>query len=228
MDAMGPDDGDRLRAIFRETGEARALRRGERLHVAGGRPTHVHLVARGWIGRCRSTGNGEVSFTGIHMAGDLVAADGMLLERVDDDVVALTDGAVLRMATERLRAAVARDADAAMDLMRLLSLDAGFLREALFAVGRLSSSERLSVFVLQTFRRQVAAGLIAADARAFELPLTQAQLAGVTGMTSVHLNRVLRSLREGGCLELRNGVLRIDDLAALEREAGSGLAVGGG
>ena len=197
MDGIGAGDGDALRALFRKAGEARPVRRGERLHVAGEPLAHVHLVARGWIGRCRSTANGDAAFTGVHIAGDVVAADGLLNERVDDDLLALTDGSVLR-------------------------LDAGFLREALFAVGRLSSTERLSVFVLQTFRRQVAAGLIAADARAFELPMTQAQLAAVTGMTSVHLNRVLRSLRERGCLELRDGVLRIDDLPALERQAGAG------
>lgn len=211
---------DPLRAIFAEWGVSRALRRGERLHAAGEPLEHVYLLQQGWIGRTRSAASGEAAFTAVHIAGDVVAADGMYAERTDDDLHALTRGAALRLPAARLRAAVGRDDGAAAVLMRLLAAEAGFLREALFAVGRLSSTERLSVFVLQTFRRQVEAGLLAPDARAFDLPFTQGQLAGVTGMTPVHLNRVLRALREGGCLELVGGVARIGDMVALERAAG--------
>ncbi len=223
MDADGSDRRDPLRALFAQ-GEARAVTRGERLHAAGEPLAHVHLLAEGWIGRSRSTEAGEAAFTGVHIAGDVVGADGLINATVDDDLFGLSDGTVRRLPAGAVREAAARDPGVAAALLELLAADTGFLREALFAVGRLSSGERLATFFLQTFRRLVAAGLIAPDARRFPLPMTQTQLAAVTGVTAVHLNRVLQMLRGVGCVEMQNGHVRIDDLAALERETRVGPA----
>ncbi len=223
MDETGSGWNDRLRALFAE-GPPRLIRRGEVLHTAGERLEHVHLIARGWIARLRHTEDGGSAFTGVYLAGDLVGADGIADGRLDDDLLALTDGSVHRIATAALREALARDAGAALALIGLLSADSGFLREALLAVGRRSSAERLCTFILQTYHRQVAAGLITPGTRRFALPLTQTQLAAVTGVTSVHLNRVLQLLRGAGCLDLRGGFVRVDDFAMLEREARSASA----
>ena len=224
MDGNGSGGMDRLRGIFEAAGERRPIRRGERLHAAGEASAHVYLIARGWIGRTRATTAGDTAFTGLHIRGDVVGADGAYTERLDDDLHALTDGLVIRMPTGALRDAVARDAEAGAAMMSLLATDSFFLREALFAVGRLSSSERLCVFLLQTYRRQIAAGIIPPGARGFALPLTQPQLAAVTGVTAVHLNRVLQMLRGLGCVDMRGGVVRIQDLDALERETRAGPA----
>ena len=86
-------------------------------------------------------------------------------------------------------------------------------------MGRQSSAERLGTFLRQTRRRLIAAGLLGEDETRFELPLTQAQLASVTGMTGVHVNRVLRQLRKAGLVDVRGGTVRIEDPIALERQA---------
>lgn len=210
---------DPLRAIFRECGEQRRVRRGDRLHAAGRPPQYIYLLEAGWIGRSRVNAAGEAAFTAVHIAGDLVGADAIGGGALADDLFALTNASVLRVATDILRARVSRDPDAAIILVDLLAADAGYLREALLALGRQSSPERLSTFILQTYHRLVAAGLLPSGATRFELPLTQAQMAAVTGMTGVHVNRVLRMLREARYLDVRGGVVRIDDMAALEREA---------
>ncbi len=93
------------------------------------------------------------------------------------------------------------------------------MREAVFAIGNRPSAQRLSEFVLQTYHRQVSAGLIEQGVRSFALPLNQAQLAAVIGVTSVHLNRTLRVLRSAGHLKLRKGLVEILDLHGLELEA---------
>lgn len=211
-----------MRALFAD-GDTRLIGRGERLHLAGEPLTHLHLLTRGWVGRTRSTAAGDAAFTGIHIPGDILAADGLVNAAVDDDLFALNDAAVRRLPVAAVREAVARDLGAAGSLLGLLAAETAFLREALFAVGRLSSSERLATFVLQTFRRLTAAGLVRPTERRFALPMTQSQLAGVTGVTAVHLNRVVQTLRREGCLELGGGFVRIDDMGALERRAGSGL-----
>ena len=58
-----------------------------------------------------------------------------------------------------------------------------------------------------------------ADERGYDLALTQTDLAECLGLTSVHVNRVLKELREGGLVEFRGGRVTIMDLPALERAA---------
>ena len=53
----------------------------------------------------------------------------------------------------------------------------------------------------------------------FDFPLTQEQLADSTGLTAVHTNRTLQSLRRDGLIQLSNGVLRVLDWEKL-REVG--------
>jgi hypothetical protein len=50
-----------------------------------------------------------------------------------------------------------------------------------------------------------------AAGQAFKIPLTQRHIADATGLTSIHVNRVLRRLREGGVVEFQNGVLAVLD-----------------
>ncbi|WP_375427918.1 Crp/Fnr family transcriptional regulator [uncultured Sphingomonas sp.] len=221
-DGNGLERHDPLRQLFLDGGEARTVLRGERLHLAGEPSAYVHLLVKGWVGRSRSTEAGDAAFTAVHIGGDIVGADGLVNERVDDDLFTLSGGVIRKLPADVVRDAVARDPAVAASLLRLLAAETGFLREALFAVGRLSSGERLATFLLQTFHRLVRAGLLSPDARRFPLPLTQTQLAAVTGVTAVHLNRVLHMLRNVGCVEVGGGFVRIDDMAALKRETHAG------
>jgi DNA-binding transcriptional regulator LsrR (DeoR family) len=51
------------------------------------------------------------------------------------------------------------------------------------------------------------------------MPLTQMQLADHLGITSVHVNRVLRVFREAGVISVRDGEVTIDNLDELARRA---------
>jgi CRP-like cAMP-binding protein len=54
----------------------------------------------------------------------------------------------------------------------------------------------------------------------FKCPLSQFVLADALGLTAIHVNRVLRQLREQDLLTLRKGSVRIHDLGRLRRLAG--------
>src|SRR3546814_12598914 len=51
------------------------------------------------------------------------------------------------------------------------------------------------------------------------MPLTQLDLADITGLTPVHVNRTLQEMRNLGLIELRSKWLRIPDLARLRQIA---------
>jgi CRP-like cAMP-binding protein len=51
------------------------------------------------------------------------------------------------------------------------------------------------------------------------MPLTQMEIADMTGLTPVHVNRTLQTMRQRGLVELQSKWLRIPDLAALRDAA---------
>jgi CRP-like cAMP-binding protein len=96
-------------------------------------------------------------------------------------------------------------------------VDEATLREWLLNVGRRSSIERLAHLFCELHLRLRAVGR--ADEDRFDLPVTQQDLADTTGMTSVHVNRLLRELRQKGLIELRHKHLTILDLPRLRELA---------
>lgn len=53
------------------------------------------------------------------------------------------------------------------------------------------------------------------DRSGYECPLTQYHMADALGLSAVHVNRVLRHLREEGLVTFQNGRVKIDDLDGL-------------
>ena len=51
------------------------------------------------------------------------------------------------------------------------------------------------------------------------MPLTQMEIADMTGLTPVHVNRTLQAMRARGLVELQSRWLRIPDLSALRHAA---------
>lgn len=208
-----------LAALFAARDDRRTVKNRERLHRPGDPLSHVYMVERGWVGRFRSGRDGGEAFTGIHMTGDVIGLDAIRDGVLRDEVCALSHGSLLRLPLADVRATLESGGPVALEVAQLLAIDGDFLREALFAVGTQSSRERLEIFLSQTWRRLLAARLVKPDATRFDLPLTQAQLGAVTGITPVHVNRVLRMLRDDGPFSVRGGTVYITDPARLRQDA---------
>ena len=57
------------------------------------------------------------------------------------------------------------------------------------------------------------------DGMSYTLNLTQTDLAECVGLTSIHVNRTLKELRENGLVQFRGGRVTIDNWAGLARIA---------
>ena len=162
-----------LHAFIVRHGSRREFDRHARPHRAGEKLGYVYLLEGGWLARIRTARDGIAAFTALYIPGDVVGVDALSGYPVADDLVALTSIRVVQVPLPALQAGAAADASLALDLAGLLAKETVFLREALFAVGRQPSEARLCTFFVQTFQRQVAAGLADPAATSFDLPLTQ-------------------------------------------------------
>jgi CRP-like cAMP-binding protein len=87
------------------------------------------------------------------------------------------------------------------------------LREWLMSVGRRTAEERLAHLFCELLTRFNAVGL--ADDDSFRFPLTQFDLGDTMGLSYVHVNRTLQSLRQQQFITLRSKVLTVLDFARL-------------
>jgi CRP-like cAMP-binding protein len=56
--------------------------------------------------------------------------------------------------------------------------------------------------------------------RGYECPLTQQELADVLGLTTIHVNRTLSSLRTNGLATFKNGFVELHDRKQLVKLSG--------
>lgn len=172
-------------------------------------------LARGCMCRTIDNNQGDRQLVSVQVPGDFVDLHGYPLKSLDHDVSTLTDVEVAVFRHADLDALVAEAPALARKLWFSTLLDAAIHREWIFKLGRLPSHGRVAHFLCETELRLRAVGL--SDGSRFELPLTQADLAEVCGLTSIHVNRVLRDLREQGLVTVRGGVVEVRDGAGLAR-----------
>ena len=166
------------------------------------------LLDSGLIGRVLCGGANERSqMVALEVPGDFVDLHGMPLGRLDHDVIAMTDATVAVFSHDGLRDLIAQDPDLGLSLWSLTLIDAAIHRHWTFRVGSLRAVARMANFFCEMDTRLN----VPPEVGEFPLPLTQRDLGQICGLTPVHVNRVMKDLREGGCCTLRNGCLIVHD-----------------
>ena len=175
------------------------------------------LLLDGFLCRYKDLSGGQRQITEIHVAGDFADLHSFTLKYLDHNVMALTPSRVVQVPHDKLAAITEDHPHLARLLWFMTNLDAAIHREWEVSLGRRSAIERTAHLFCEL---QVRLGVIGlASAREYALPITQSELAECLGLTSVHVNRVLKELRERGLVEFRSGRVIIVDLAGLQRVA---------
>jgi CRP-like cAMP-binding protein len=183
----------------------------------GDRPDFCCVLLSGFAFRHKITGEGGRQVLSIHMTGDFVDLQNSLLAVSDHNVQMLAEGDVAFIPRDTIREmALARPA-VGVALWTDTLIDSAIFREWVVNVGRRDARARIAHMLCEFSLRLEAAGL-AKDHR-YELPMTQEQLADSVGLTSVHVNRVLRQLAEEGLISRNRRSVVIEDWARM-REAG--------
>ena len=193
-----------------ETLDARRIiqRRGERVH-------HATLLLEGHICRYMDARDGFRQLVAFQVPGDFVDLHGYPLRYLDHDIATLTPVRLAYVPHDTLDRIVADQPHLARLLWFSTLLDAAIHREWIFRIGRLDAAGRIAHFLCETHARMAAIGRVIDDA--FDLPLTQQDLGEACGLTSVHVNRTLRKLREQRLVDFQQHRARIIDRKALAR-----------
>ena len=198
---------EELKALETSVSAVRELPARKVIARAGERITESTLLLDGFMCRYMDDRSGQRQLVSIQVPGDFVDLHGYPLERLDHDLA--TIGPV------RVACWTHRTLDEVLDprphLKKMMwfstLLDAAMHREWIFRLGRLGADGRIAHLICELEVRLEMVGL-AADGR-YVLPLKQADLAEACGLTGVHVNRVLRQLRESELMLFKGGEVTI-------------------
>lgn len=172
------------------------------------------LLLDGFIARVIDDG-GMRNIVGLQVPGDFVDLHAFALKRLDHDVVTVGP-ALLGYVSHETLAQVVRDEP---HLTRMLwfstLLDAAIHREWILKLEQLKAEERLGHIMCELWHRLNFVDL--ADSHGFNMPLLQTHLANACGTTAVHINRVIKAVRQRGLLEINRGRVTLPDRQALEQ-----------
>jgi CRP-like cAMP-binding protein len=178
-------------------------------------PSHCGLLLSGFAYRHKVTGEGARQILSVHMSGEFLDLQNSFLGVADHNVQALTRVEVAAIPISALQRLANEHPDVARAMWIDTLIDSAIFREWLVNVGRRDSVSRVAHLLCEFALRLEAAGL-SRDNR-YELPMTQEQLADCTGLTPVHVNRVLKELGRLGLIDRNKRAVAISNWDGLRQ-----------
>jgi CRP-like cAMP-binding protein len=183
----------------------------------GGVASECCILLEGYACRHKSTSNGGRQIVSFHMPGDILDLQHLLLSKADHNLQTITPATVGFVPAEELKQLAQQRPAVSEALWRDTLIDASIFREWVLNVGRRDGTSRVAHMLCEFAARREAAGL--GPAESFELPMTQEQIADATGMTMVHVNRVVHELAAQGVIIWDQRQITITDWPRLRRIA---------
>lgn len=176
----------------------------------------VGTLYSGMAIKCRTLANGKRMVLSLLLPGDLLGLETLYAGSSSHSVEAITDITYCRFDPDRWGQLLSVGSLAAR-ICELQVYDQRHLEHRFAAVGACSGRRAVAHFVLETYDRLKRRRLVRGNS--YMLPLTNIQLADAVGLTTVHLHRVMRRMREEGVFTHDHRRIVILDLARLREIA---------
>lgn len=182
--------------------------------VREGEPTSsCSLLVSGFAFRQKLVDNGARQIISIHIPGEFLDIQNAFLEVADHNVQSLNRAAVAMVHKTALLGVMDERPRLRRSIWMDSLLDSSIFREWVVNVGRRDARARIAHLLCELATRLRTLGT--AEETMFDFPLTQEQIADATGLTAVHTNRTLQSLRKDGLISLGSSRLQILDWEGL-------------
>jgi CRP-like cAMP-binding protein len=200
------------------------LHKRRRTFVAGRDLVHqgqsdqaAYILISGWACSYKLLEDGQRQIVDFQIPGDFLGLRSVVLHLSDHSVEPVTDIEVTEVHVSDLMKTFSDTPRLATAVLWAASRDEAMVVEHLINIGRREADVRVAHFLLELGARLTLVGL--GSKTGYACPLTQYLLADALGLSSVHVNRVLRTLREAGMVTFRDGFVTFDDYDRLAEYA---------
>ena len=205
------------RVLDRLEERQRTLRRGAILVRENDRVSEVFLLKRGLMMSYLLLDGGSRQILNFLFSGDMIGMSSIVYSEAPETVAALADCTVCPIERSRMTGLIVEHPRLAALLMVYGQIERVTLTDRLAGVGRTSAKARVAALLLE-LRNRLRMEDRTIDAT-FVMPLTQEEIGDAIGLTSVHVNRMLRQLEDEALIARDNGLVTLLNERMLVRSA---------
>ncbi|WP_404421880.1 Crp/Fnr family transcriptional regulator [Thalassospira australica] len=182
--------------------------------VHEGQQAHkAFILLDGWVSSYKLLPDGTRQIIDFQIPGDFLGLRSLLLRTSDHSFEAVTDVSIAEVSAQNMFSVFAESPRLASAVLWAASRDEAMVVEHLVSIGRRSAIVRTAHFLLELGARLNLIGVGTKDG--YPCPLSQYLLADALGLSAIHINRVLRQLREQKLLTFQKGIVRFDNFEKL-------------
>lgn len=183
----------------------------------GDKPAAMYVVRKGWACACKTLEDGRRQTVAFFLPGDVCHVSIHQIDRLDHTIRAITPITISQFTARDLNNLRSLSQPTIGALLLQPQVNSATQREWMVNLALRGSLERVAHLICELFNRLESVGLT--DGPHCEFPLTQTDLAEALGLTGIHVNRTLQRLRSMNLIVLRNRMLTVPNLPALQRVA---------
>jgi len=210
--------GAEMSALDRLHGKRKIFPAGRDMVHQGQTNQSCYILASGWVCSYKLLSSGTRQIVDFQIPGDFLGLRSVLFRTADHNIEPVTKVEASEVLAIDLLDTFSTTPRLATAVLWAASRDEAMVVEHLVGIGRRDARERTAHFLLEVAARLRLVGLATTDG--FACPLSQYMLGDALGLSAVHLNRVLRELREAGLVTFQKGQVEIHDIDGLVALAG--------
>jgi CRP-like cAMP-binding protein len=212
LDLFRDFSGDELQFMRRfKTGELQ-VSPGTTVLMEGSNAPQLYTVLRGMGVRSKAVGDGQRQVLNFALPGDFLGLQAAVMDEMNYSVEAVTPMRLCVFRRSDIWELYKRFPERAFDLTWLGAVEERFMGEAMAALGRRPARDRTAWALVMLYLRLQRLGL-ENGGEGVPFPFRQQDLADALGLSLVHTNKTLASLRSEQLLSLKDGRLRIPDIS---------------
>ena len=209
----------------REQAALKHLHRHQRSFAAGRDLVHqgqsrrtAYILSAGWVSSYKIQPDGTRQIVDVQIPGDFLGLRSVLLRTSDHAFEPIVDIRAAEILIDDLIEIFTKNPRLATAILWTASRDEAMVVEHLVGIGRRDADSRMAHFLLELGMRLALVQM--GDTSGYDCPLAQHHLADALGLSTVHVNRTLRRLREDGLVTFRDGHVTFDNRERLAEGAG--------
>jgi CRP-like cAMP-binding protein len=209
---LSPSERHEVAAIV---GKSQVIEAHKDIVQDGTSPSHSSLLVSGMTCRYKMLPEGRRQMLSFHIGGDVVDLYSFVLRKMDHSIATLTTCSIAPIEHSLLTRLLETYPHLGKMLWRDTLVDSSIYREWMINIGRRTAEQRLGHLVCEMFIRMRAVDLASGDS--FPFPVTQTDLADCLGISLVHVNRVIKKLKEDNLLRFDRSSVIVDSWDRLFR-----------
>jgi CRP/FNR family transcriptional regulator, anaerobic regulatory protein len=173
----------------------------------------IPVIRCGWAAIVSTLPNNRRQIVTVLLPGDLVSGALIFDDKLDVSVEAITDVTYRGISRSEFQAAIFKSPSLLESVLKIWNEQSLQIVRLATSLGQCTAEERVAGLMMNLFQRLTTLGLVTVNA--FHFPLRQSHIAEITGLTPVHVSRVINVLRRDGLIGLSSRMLTVRDPVAL-------------